>query len=112
MPAETEILSKRPVLAEVDAWNHVRRVKDAAARALAPRHTLTELRINLLTGRTHQIRAVMGCEGLPLVGDLMYGWPNPFSFSHTDLRFLPLRAAHLKFRGPGNRWHEFALRYE
>ncbi|KHD88160.1 MAG: pseudouridylate synthase [Bdellovibrio sp. ArHS] len=33
----------------------------------------SELKIHLLTGRTHQIRAQLGCEKHPIVGDHTYG---------------------------------------
>lgn len=33
----------------------------------------SELKIHLLTGRTHQIRAQLGCENHPIVGDHAYG---------------------------------------
>lgn len=55
----------------------------------------TELVMELLTGRTHQIRAQLSFEGHPIVGDLMYG-------SHTDLQTsmgekIALRASYLAF---------------
>jgi len=38
---------------------------------------VTELEIELLTGRTHQIRGQLSLEGFPLVGDAMYGGAIP-----------------------------------
>ena len=37
---------------------------------------LTRVRIQLITGRTHQIRAQFSGRGLPLVGDRKYGIPD------------------------------------
>lgn len=34
---------------------------------------IAELEIELLTGRTHQIRGQLAAEGFPLVGDAQYG---------------------------------------
>jgi 23S rRNA pseudouridine1911/1915/1917 synthase len=38
-------------------------------------HGHTEVIIELITGRTHQIRAQMSSAGYPIVGDVMYGSP-------------------------------------
>lgn len=40
--------------------------------------SVSELKINLLTGRTHQIRAQMSFLGAPIVGDVLYGSKQPF----------------------------------
>ena len=54
--------------------------------------SLSLVRIHLLTGRTHQIRAQFSSRGMPLVGDRKYGassdgcdialWSSLLSFSH------------------------------
>jgi len=53
---------------------------------------LSEVRIELITGRTHQIRCQFSSRGLPLVGDRKYGtlddgcdialWSHSLSFTH------------------------------
>lgn len=52
----------------------------------------TLLKINLKTGRPHQIRAQLSFIGCPIVGDLKYGAPKPFpdksiALSATTLSF-------------------------
>jgi 23S rRNA pseudouridine1911/1915/1917 synthase len=48
-----------------------------------------KLTIELLTGRTHQIRAQLAFEGLPILGDEMYGGPQSsyFGLKSTFLSF-------------------------
>ncbi|MEN0058118.1 MAG: RluA family pseudouridine synthase [Bdellovibrio sp.] len=64
--------------------------------------TQTQLRIRLHTGRTHQIRAQLGHEGHPIVGDSAYGAcktdnRNP---SDTDKEKIALCSAQLSFIDP------------
>ena len=44
-------------------------------RSLLPRHALLSLRLE--TGRTHQIRVHLAAIDLPVVGDPVYGVPDP-----------------------------------
>ena len=53
------------------------------------------LRCQLETGRTHQIRVHMASIGLPLLGDLTYGVPDPFGIGRPLLH-----ATRLEFRQP------------
>lgn len=46
----------------------------------------TRLKIRLLTGRTHQIRAQMQALGHPIVNDVMYGGKSVFSGEKVALR--------------------------
>jgi 23S rRNA pseudouridine1911/1915/1917 synthase len=68
----------------------------------------THVRIELETGRTHQIRVHMAHAGFPLVGDRVYGGRLAFPKGATEelrqaLREFPrqaLHAARLKFEHP------------
>jgi 23S rRNA pseudouridine1911/1915/1917 synthase len=52
------------------------------------------LRVRLETGRTHQIRVHLAAIGLPVVGDTVYGVPDP------ALQRQFLHATHLGFQHP------------
>ncbi len=54
------------------------------------------VRVNLLTGRTHQIRVHMAFIGCPIVGDRVYGYRK----QNTSLKRHFLHAAHLCFDHP------------
>ena len=54
---------------------------------------LSLVRIELVTGRTHQIRAQFACRGLPLAGDRKYG-------PYRDECALALWSQHLRFTHP------------
>ncbi len=54
------------------------------------------VRVNLLTGRTHQIRVHMAFIGCPIVGDRVYGYRK----QNTTLKRHFLHAAHLCFDHP------------
>ena len=58
-------------------------------------HTL--LKVNILTGRTHQIRVHMNFLGCPVVGDTLYGRRHPT----LPVKRQFLHAAHLEIRLPG-----------
>lgn len=55
------------------------------------------LRCRLETGRTHQIRVHLASIGLPLLGDLVYGVPDPFGIGRPLLH-----AVRLEFQHPSN----------
>jgi 16S rRNA U516 pseudouridylate synthase RsuA-like enzyme len=48
-------------------------VESSSSRRPASVHAVAELEVELLTGRTHQIRGQLSAEGFPLVGDVQYG---------------------------------------
>ena len=64
------------------------------------------IRLQLETGRTHQIRVHMSALGHPVAGDFMYGWelpqlPGRFALHATHLRFLhPVTGEEMVFDSP------------
>jgi len=62
----------------------------------------TLLQIELITGRTHQIRLQCGSRGLPILGDELYGSEAQFGPETTDLRkrWIALHARRLAFEHP------------
>ena len=90
---------------------------------------VVEVHVELLTGRTHQIRGQFCAEGYPLVGDAQYGGAIPMDrgdvvdqyYTHSER--LALRCSYLKFLDPdiitgwdgkedlqpSNRWNEYRL---
>ena len=70
---------------------------------------VVELKVELLTGRTHQVRGQLSAEGFPLVGDVPYGGAIPTmssssssSLSHSNKydTKLGLQCCELKFLDP------------
>ena len=65
---------------------------------------LSLVRIELLTGRTHQIRCQFASRGLPLVGDRKYGSPDgegPIALWSAALAFThPSAGCRLRFQAP------------
>ncbi len=59
----------------------------------------TELEVELITGKTHQIRAHLSSTGHPLVGDCKYGKAqvNEIFKQHFDLQWQLLHAYRLEF---------------
>ena len=82
----------------------VSRAREAVThyRVLARYGNISLLRIELETGRTHQIRVHMSHKGHPLLGDPLYGAsPTPFEKKHASLlRGQCLHAGELSFTHP------------
>ncbi len=81
-------------------------VQEAILRyeTLGRREGLSLVRIELVTGRTHQIRCQFSSRGLPLVGDRKYGLPEddcPIALWSHSLRFThPKSREKLCFTAP------------
>jgi 23S rRNA pseudouridine1911/1915/1917 synthase len=60
----------------VEGKNKESREAVLSYKTLVVRRNLSLLEINLHTGRKHQIRAQLGAEGCPIVGDVKYGAPD------------------------------------
>lgn len=89
--------------------------------------TVMELEIELLTGRTHQIRGQLAAMGFPIVGDSQYGGAIPKSVSgdvdYKDSAVMALQCCALEFVDPdivekkngeetmkrSQRWNSFQL---
>lgn len=74
-----------------------------AVEERAPDHT--RLRIQLETGRMHQIRVQCAARGMPVVGDVLYGSQTPFGPEprHERERQIALHASRLAFMHPRTR---------
>lgn len=57
-----------------------------------------EVRIELLTGRTHQIRAQLSALGSPICGDVMYGATQKYDTEQIDLTAESLKFLDFDFR--------------
>jgi 23S rRNA pseudouridine1911/1915/1917 synthase len=61
---------------------------------LASAHGVSALRCTLHTGRTHQIRVHLAAQGLPLVGDRVYGGRPALGIERQALHAAELEFAH------------------
>ncbi|HMP79710.1 MAG TPA: RNA pseudouridine synthase [Pirellulaceae bacterium] len=73
-------------------------------RVLGQSRGLSWLRIELETGRTHQIRLQCASRGFPILGDDLYGSAHPFGPQVTDTRarWIALHARRLSCQSPSN----------
>jgi RluA family pseudouridine synthase len=76
-------------------------------RRLACGQGLSLLQANLLTGRTHQIRATLCSLGFPVVGDKIYGRDETWFLRFRDDRLTP--ADHAALRLPHQALHSWKL---
>lgn len=104
----TDTMRKVPAepRAELVAADHPE-AREAVLRYAALRQgtDCTWLEIELLTGRTHQIRLQTASRGHPVLGDDQYGSRVPFGPAHSDprLRAIALHARSLDFCDPQTR---------
>jgi 23S rRNA pseudouridine1911/1915/1917 synthase len=63
------------------------------------------IRINLLTGRTHQIRAQLSEIGNPLLGDIMYGSKIPWRANNHSTAQVALKSCSIDFTYKTQRHH-------
>ncbi|MBC7459005.1 MAG: RluA family pseudouridine synthase, partial [Bdellovibrionaceae bacterium] len=63
------------------------------------------IRINLLTGRTHQIRAQLSETGYPLLGDKMYGSNIVWGANKSTVNQVALKSCSIDFTYLGQRYH-------
>ncbi len=68
---------------------------------------LSWVKIDLLTGRTHQIRTQMSELGAPLCGDIMYGAKTSWSKNINATQQVALRSQMIEFS-----WNSQTVRYE
>ena len=66
----------------------------------------TLLKLDILTGRTHQILVHLKALGYPIVGDNLYGKPAG-KFRRIKLDRIFLHAEKLGFYDPNGKWQEF-----
>lgn len=62
-----------------------------------PRADEQEVRVELLTGRTHQIRAQLSALGAPICGDVLYGALKKYDLEKIDLEAENLRFLEFEF---------------
>ena len=79
-------------------------------RTVFERRNLSLLEIHLHTGRKHQIRAQLGAEGCPIVGDFKYGAPDrhedgTICLHAKSLTFMhPTRSETIHIEAPSPDW--------
>ncbi len=94
-----------------DPMNNVSRVADKASKgakeAVLSYKTVSRegktavLRVDLMTGRHHQIRVQLSNAGLPLLGDQKYGSAESIEYSRENgIKDVALRAVGLSFAHP------------
>lgn len=97
----TRFVASRGVKSYASAKEAVTHYEVVQYRDLAAKSKTTLLKINLETGRTHQIRAHFFAIGFPIVGDQVYKTPLSSEFSKKiGLNRQFLHAGELSFKHP------------
>ena len=74
--------------------SHAGQRAELSFERLAYRHGISCIRVNLATGRHHQIRVQFAHIGHPIVGDFKYGSRKPFPNRAIGLHAQALRVTH------------------
>jgi len=71
-------------------WSGGKAASDANVQDRIPHgcRAVVEVEVELLTGRTHQIRGQLAAMGYPLVGDAQYGGANPVENTNSSYRIF------------------------
>ncbi len=96
VPAETSGFIEAPMGRDLDADTSLHQTVRADGQPARTRWELVHayerhalLRLDLLTGRTHQLRVHLAYIGHPITCDHLYGDPRPLLRSHIDPRIQP-----------------------
>ncbi len=95
-------IPEKPLAEIVDAQHPEAKLAELIAEPLASADGLTLVRVELLTGRMHQIRLQFASRGFPVFGDWSYGSQHTFGPLDPEgwRQCFALHCEHLGFRHP------------